>query len=816
MDSIVNAVVEEICAQVEDGLTLATLWEKLEGSPSLSSSDLNLSPAVKRAIWTNLLRIPTLRFEPQPSSSLELEEAEKLNLKIFAQQSLSDNFIGLYDSQSLQQAQMRVLHLLGKARGNGITQSQLAKHLHIDGNNFHYVLRSLECQGLIVKHSAIEKKKQISTHGESKIYPCVTTHLVYLHRYAKQIASHQRFEFEITKFNSTEDDDEDADGNSLQTDVLLKDYAPQIKAICDKLAKANGKVLLVSDIKKDLGYCGSRPRQRAWRQVCRRMKADHMVEQFDAKVNGKIEACLRLLDPITTGSGNEDKNLNSGKICQVIDQFVELPIEHQIFDIIDAAGSGGITLKEISERLGIELKKNHIRLINLCYRFGMKVQEEQCLKSKTIRVWTSRNFNPEPEVTHIHKLDENKFSDQDVPGSCSKISEVEASTFNGELTGPAKLDDIGTSTKLLCVSPKNIESSYVVKPANSQEFALDQSGAVSQSELVSLSVEADMPSGAFSSDVLKSTGSYQRNENLSFTVDNTRRANRILERLKDERFILKPDMNRWLNSFEKDKSTKLDRKTIDRILSKLQEQGHCKCITVHTPVISKYSKTKDCMVVVHPSISLSTELFDEIQDKARSFNNYIHSRSTSHQKNDESIPVMEDIQKTQSLVVPDGRADKAEAMRANGFVLAKMIRAKLLHCFLWDYLPKSASHSDALSSEKCEYDLTNNPHSSSKRFSLEAAIKAIPVELFLQVVGSTQKYEEMIEKCKMGLHLSDLPPKEYKCLMDTQATARLSLVIDILRRLKVVLLTCLGVVSICDQWWSILPLNMLESSLPEN
>lgn len=61
----------------------------------------------------------------------------------------------------------------------------------------------------------------------------------------------------------------------------------------------------------------------------------------------QIEACLRLIDPITTGSGNDDKNSNSGKTCQVIGQFVELPVEHQIFDIIDAAGSDGITLKEV-------------------------------------------------------------------------------------------------------------------------------------------------------------------------------------------------------------------------------------------------------------------------------------------------------------------------------------------------------------------------------------------------------------------------------------------------------------------------------------
>ncbi|KAH1259669.1 hypothetical protein GmHk_02G002996 [Glycine max] len=787
MDSVVNAAVEEICAGIEDGLTLAALWAKLEDSPSLSSSNLCLNSTVKRAIWTNLLRIPTLRFEPQPSSS-ELEDAEKLNTKIFAHQSLTDNFVGLYDSQSLQDAQMRVLRLLANARANGVTQTQLAKQLHIDPNNFHYVLRSLECQGLIVKRSAIEKKKQISSHGESKNYPCVATHLVYLHRYAKQLASHQRFEFEITKFNSPDDDDEDADGTTLQTDVHLKDYKPQMKAICEKLAEANGKVLLVSDIKKDLGYCGSRPKQRAWRQISQRLKAHGIVEQFDAKVNGKIEACLRLLDPITTESGNEDKKLNSGKICQVIDQLVELPMEHQIYDIIDAAGSCGITLKEICERLGIELKKSHIRLVNLCYRFGMKVQEEQCLKSKAIRVWTSKNFNPEPEVELICKLDENKTLN-DVPDSSKIISEFETSTTSGKLADPAKLEDRGVGAELSCVSPRNTESNFVGTSADLQDLVLDRRSTVSHCKSVSSSAEADnAPSGAFPSDMLKpfSTGSNQRYASLSLSVDNTRRANRILERLKDERFILKSEINRCLICFEKDKSTKVDRKTIDRILTKLQEQEQVKCITVHSPVISEYSRTKDCVVVVHPSMSLTPELFDEIQDRIRSFNCYIRSKSASHQKNDELLPVMEDIQKNQSVIVPDGQASKAEAMRANGFVLAKMIRAKLLHSFIWDCLHRSTSHINVLSSKKCVFEVTDAPHSSSKLFFLEATIKEMPVELFLKVVGSTKNYEEMIEKCKMDLRLSDLPPEEYKCLMDAQATGRLSLVIDILRRLKLI------------------------------
>lgn len=57
---------------------------------------------------------------------------------------------------------------------------------------------------------------------------------------------------------------------------------------------------------------------------------------------------MRLLDPIPTGSKDDNKNSDSGNICQVTDQFVELPIEHQIFDIIDTTGSDGITVKEVS------------------------------------------------------------------------------------------------------------------------------------------------------------------------------------------------------------------------------------------------------------------------------------------------------------------------------------------------------------------------------------------------------------------------------------------------------------------------------------
>ncbi|KAK7323915.1 hypothetical protein VNO77_27417 [Canavalia gladiata] len=123
----------------------------------------------------------------------------------------------------------------------------------------------------------------------------------------------------------------------------------------------------------------------------------------------------------------------------------------------------------------------------------------------------------------------------------------------------------------MCISKK-----YRVKLCRNANrharFSLDRRVTISCCKLVNSSMEAEIvPSGAFPSDAVKpfSHGSHQRYAGLSFTKDNTRRENRILERLKDERFILKLEINMGLNGFEKDKSTKLDCKTIDRILTKL-------------------------------------------------------------------------------------------------------------------------------------------------------------------------------------------------------------------------------------------------------
>lgn len=56
-------------------------------------------------------------------------------------------------------------------------------------------------------------------------------------------------------------------------------------------------------------------------------------------------------EPKTLGRGDDDfeeeQQVDFGKKCQITDQLVELPIEHQIYDMIDAAGSEGLTVMEV-------------------------------------------------------------------------------------------------------------------------------------------------------------------------------------------------------------------------------------------------------------------------------------------------------------------------------------------------------------------------------------------------------------------------------------------------------------------------------------
>lgn len=825
------AALEEICSQGANGLALQSLWPNLHAA--LSSAGLDLSSGVKAAIWANLLKTPGLEFQSRNVSRnaddpaiQSVVQCEKLNLKIVAAEHLRDSFVGLYDAKAsavtgISAVQRRVLERLAIARTNGITQSQLCKEFGIKANNMFYVLRNLECRGLIVRQSSIVRTKEACSEGESKNSSIVSTNLIHLYRYGKHLGSQQKLE--ITKEDKLLDclgngDERGAAGDGgtrgCGEEMLIKDYLPAMKAICDKLEEANGKVLVVRDIKQDLGYQGYHG-HKSWRNICSRLKDAGLVEEFDAEVNKKVVSCLRLLkkfspkcfEPKTQGSGLDDPDaeqlVKSGKRGQITDQLVELPMEHQIYDMIDAEGPKGLTVIEVCQRLGINSKANYNRFLNMFSRFGMHLQAESHKRGMAYRVWTAGNFNPASSNAFPDKseniFNENGVSNPHVVGymdlhqkSAQTIQELDPSTLKTDNTTHGKTKNREIEPEPSQIFPGDGECNQMLLcPSNPQEFNHEKKDPVPDAEpdLESKAIEANDALPETSPLALsKSQGPQQgsRRRRLALTAISAQKEQRILEWLQKDKFLLRAEIQKWLESIGKEKDRMMDRKTVARTLNKLQQEGHCKCIQVSVPIVTNCGRTCTKEVILHPSVqSLPPEILGQIHDRMRSFDKQVRGQAMSRLNTNGTVPVLNDVQRTQNNVGSDVQAIRSEAMRANGFILAKMVRAKLLHNFLWAYLCSLPGWDDALSVGKNGYDL-KHPHSSCKLLALDDAIKAMPLELFLQVVGSAQKFDDMIEKCKSGLHLSDLPVQEYKCLMDTQATGRLSWIIDILRRLKLI------------------------------
>ncbi|BFG43392.1 hypothetical protein CerSpe_296660 [Prunus speciosa] len=454
MDSILNSSLEEICLEGRNGLPLISLCSRLQ--PSLSSFNLDVSDrGLKQALWAGLRSVPTLKFQSQnqkvqysPTDPLiqSVQDAEKLNLKLVADQRLMNNFLGLYIAHSsidnMCQYQRQTLERVAGARTDGITQSQLSKELGIQGENYHYKVRNLECQGLIVKRPALERKKNAGDEGQSSNNLSVTTNVIYLYRYAENLSSQQKIE--ITKVEQTKESFGNAkeiptggdgfSGKGIKKDVLVKkDYLiSAMKAVCDKLEQANGKVL-VSDIKKDLGYSGTRSGNRAWRKICGKLEAAHIVKKFEVQVNKKVEQFLGLLKkfcPLSFDPKNPGK-VKFIKKCQTTDLLVELPIEHQIQELINGAGSEGIIMSNVSKRLGIGRKESDKLIESMCSRFGMIKKKEKNKKIQEYRVWAPGKCNSESANEFLNKS-ENLNQNQ-------TLSTCDSSTLTGDTAKPGNM-----------------------------------------------------------------------------------------------------------------------------------------------------------------------------------------------------------------------------------------------------------------------------------------------------------------------------------------------------------------------------------------
>ncbi|GKB03885.1 B-block binding subunit of TFIIIC [Tanacetum coccineum] len=826
METVVFAALEQICSSQAAGLTLNHLY------PKLTSNGFNLCPNIKKALWTNLLNTPSIRFQcngvsyDSTDTRIQLVElAENMELRIVASECLVNSFLGVYDvvasdagvsenqrvvlerlavaseclvnsflgvydvvasDSSVSENQRVVLERLAVARTDGIAQNDLAKELGIKNNKIFYVLQGLESRGLIVRQSTIIRKKEAGSEGEYKSGSVVNTNMIYLNRYAKRLGHLQRLEItkeDKTSLDNANDDLEVATGDGVSAE-RISDCVPAIRAICDRLEKAHGEVLVVSDLKKELGYLKS-PGHRAWRNILKKLKDARLVEEFIATVNEKKVICLRLLKkfspetfvPKSHGGGADDldteQHTKRGKRAHITDQLMELPIEQQIYDMIDAEGSKGLIINEVYKRLGIKNKRYYPQIIEMVSRFGMHMDSESHNKGLAYRVWTAGNFNKKVLNTPPGKSKDTINENLPTDAQAGKLM-LTLDIQSVDCHTPNIYDE---ASEELNVDDPLLDSRSINSPHCDTNDIIPHAEEVSIANVNSVENEVSLVTSPPAKRIRRSSLTYPC---IGHTSVSSQREQRILEKLQEDKVLLLAELTGLLESLE-NQEMKMDRKTVARSLNKLQKDGHCKCISVAFPSANNYGGKRTTDVVLHPSLFKEEDLSDRIHEKIRSF-----ERQTRQMKNSKSgsFPVLNNVERIHTSVKDDIQAKTTEAMKNNGFVMAKMIRVKLLHVFLWGYLTKSPGWDDAISG-KGGYEY-KNPHSTCKLFELDAAVKAMPLELFLQVAGSSDTLESMVEKCRDGLCISDLPIDEYRSLMGTRATGLISNLIDILRRLKLI------------------------------
>ncbi|TKW14903.1 hypothetical protein SEVIR_5G197500v4 [Setaria viridis] len=635
MDMLVSAALEEVCARGSLGLPVADIWTALSGA--FEAAGLPLDLVVKRVLLARLIALPVIslvegerereREALVHPAEMDVEEAERRGARLLANPALRDNFLGIYDHRcsvsELSADQMQTLECLGTSRTSGLTQSSLSKKVHIKGNNFHYVVKTLKSRGLIVGKQAIVKfNDQAGGKAASGSNRAISTNLLYLSRYAKglNMNSHQRIE--ITKPRLVSDEETKVD--ALQEDealcahykngVSIQDYLPKMKAICDKLEEASGKALAVSDIKEDLSY--RMPfGHREWRTVLHRLLDAQLVQEINAKVDDKVIHCLRLLkrfDPNEFTPKSMTSNYKLGKKGLATDQVMELPLENCIYDMINAQGTKGVTLVELGKRLGgkfINPKELHNRMLSMSKRFSLTLDIEAIGKTKQYRVWTSKNFLLcKAALQNCDALDDHEYCSDFRPPVPSKESDSLNELLFEEDRHDKPVHDLLSSHEA-CVGASQLseQDPNELLFEEDHEYCSDFWPPVPSKESDSLnellfeedrhdkpvhdllsSHEACVEASQLSE---QDKVAFQRKRRCwpTSTFDDQRQK-RIRHILKKKNFVLMVELHKFLERLEKENGKIMDRKTLIRTLNKLQQEGSYIPIDVYNQLMNTHAK----------------------------------------------------------------------------------------------------------------------------------------------------------------------------------------------------------------------------------
>ncbi|ELR11611.1 uncharacterized protein ACA1_258840 [Acanthamoeba castellanii str. Neff] len=527
---------------------------------------------------------------PVDVGSLPRSEAEEQPIRAVASLALRESVLGIHDPDLVVNgAQYCVLEHVGRAREAGVLQNRLSKELGIDQRNLFHNLKHLKVRGIV--------RCQIVMLKEGKMN--VKTNLIHLSRYAK-----------------SEGDDEQASSDLVVPEKVMR-------VVCDRLAAAKDQVLVEEDLRRMLAltvrrwrrrtgaqnYLGKKHRMR-WATVRKKLMANGHVEYFSVNIDSKPRPCLRLLShPFKDKTDVEEKvaaqELEEPENTETV-LVSELPVDYQIYRLIDDCGAEGLTQTEVFRMSGLGRKYCSNRCRDLTKYYGVVAIPENVGRQVTYRLISPAHYVQGTLVQNLHSL-----LDDDEDGAGSEVEEGAASTpaAGGRKRKSVALSSVKPPTSKKPAAGKNGDKATPAKrrrkndePESHLQVAASGDSDASQPgpsggggggevELTNISTS---PATTPAKPKLSTWASHKKRRPL--TIQFVKRRQFLMDELAREKILVQSHLRRLICSHEEANPYELDSKSIRRIVRSLEKEQICSIIHVRFAFLRLASDSPELLV----------------------------------------------------------------------------------------------------------------------------------------------------------------------------------------------------------------------------
>ena len=597
--------------------------------------------------------------DPRESNNdelISLEAASTAGVRFVAHESIQNAAVGLYGAHltrfPLSDVQRRTLMRIGAAGTKGAFQNELSAQEGADNKNFFYVIKNLEQRGLVVKRPCVVQVEAKNSHFSSH----VQTNVVHLTKFDPGVSKSARL---TDGKNSVMVGAPAAPGG--EQSLYVVDDNKNLSDICSTLEKTDGATVLESELKRVIGFSGTKG-HRLWRRLKAVLVRRGFIEEFLATQRNKPVKCIKLLKPWNEEDDERDGD-DDGHLLNFStgNQVAEASLDRQLFEIVLASGDNGVTTADLDVSMRLNMKRAKCRLDDLKNRFGIIPKSVNQGRMITLRYKAPDSVLQQYRIAPL------------APPQGWEVAVRDAMT--------AGLDE----GEELC---------DVSKPPTVDEACIVANFSHTTTPSVPPQVEANPQVTA------------------GYTQIADRRLGWLLKKIEADGFMLSSEVGRYLMECEQVEGNPAailpDRKTNNRIIKRAIDEGLICTHTLNFPATHGSLQNRTHTILARPGIKADESFINDVFEHYKQFqkrirkNFHVRHLAAAAEAQGQALPqvhlpslapmlTVADVDGELGALVTKSKQDAINTLKANGFLVARAARARLLHEIIADLVEAQAA-----------------------------------------------------------------------------------------------------------------------------